>query len=194
MNTLPGDLVLDSFLGSGTTAAVAQKMGRRWIGIEIGEHAVTHCIPRLQKVIEGEQGGISKAVGWRGGGGFRFCRLGAELFGEDGKIRQGVTFAQLAAHVWFAETRTPWPRKRKTPTPFLGAADGTGYYLLYNGILGDKSAAGGNVLNGRILAGLPPHPGLKVVYGERSALGPVRLKTAGVVFKQIPYDVKGRRP
>ena len=67
--TNPGDLVLDSFLGSGTTAAVAHKMGRCYIGIEMGEHAVTHCVPRLTKVIEGEQGGISKSVGWRGGGG-----------------------------------------------------------------------------------------------------------------------------
>jgi adenine-specific DNA-methyltransferase len=58
-----GDLVLDSFLGSGTTAAVAHKMGRRYIGIEMGDHAVTHCLPRLQKVVEGEQGGISKVVG-----------------------------------------------------------------------------------------------------------------------------------
>ena len=60
--TNPGDLVLDSFLGSGTTAAVAHKMGRRYIGIEIGEHAVTLCVPRLQKVIDGEQGGISKTA------------------------------------------------------------------------------------------------------------------------------------
>lgn len=74
--TNPGDLVLNSFLGSGTTAAVAHKMGRRYIGIELGDHAVTHCVPRLCKVIEGEQGGISEAVGWKGGGGFRFYRLG----------------------------------------------------------------------------------------------------------------------
>jgi adenine-specific DNA-methyltransferase len=72
--TNPGDLVLDSFLGSGTTAAVAHKMGRRWIGIEMGEHAVTHCLPRLEKVGAGETGGISAAVGWQGGGGFRFHR------------------------------------------------------------------------------------------------------------------------
>ena len=65
--TNPGDLVLDSFLGSGTTAAVAHKMGRRWIGIEMGDHAVTHCAPRLNKVIAGEGGGISRAVDWQGG-------------------------------------------------------------------------------------------------------------------------------
>jgi adenine-specific DNA-methyltransferase len=74
----PGELVLDSFLGSGTTAAVAHKMGRAYIGIEIGDHARTHCIPRLKKVIEGEQGGVSRAVGWQGGGGFRFCTLGEQ--------------------------------------------------------------------------------------------------------------------
>lgn len=68
--TKPGDLVLDSFLGSGTTAAVAHKMGRRYIGVEMGQHAVTHCAPRLKKVIEGEQGGISQSTGWSGGGGF----------------------------------------------------------------------------------------------------------------------------
>jgi len=82
--TNPGDLVLDSFLGSGTTAAVAHKMGRRWIGIELGEHCYTHCMPRLQKVIKGEDpGGITKAVNWQGGGGFRFCRLGPSLIRTD---------------------------------------------------------------------------------------------------------------
>lgn len=82
--TNPGDLVLDSFLGSGTTAAVAHKMGRRWIGIELGEHCYTHCIPRLQKVIKGEDlGGITKAIDWQGGGGFRFYCLGPSLIRAD---------------------------------------------------------------------------------------------------------------
>jgi adenine-specific DNA-methyltransferase len=82
--TNPGDLVLDSFLGSGTTAAVAHKMGRRWIGIELGDHAVTHCVPRLQKVVAGEDpGGITKAVDWKGGGGFRFYRLAPSLLEKD---------------------------------------------------------------------------------------------------------------
>ena len=80
----PGDLILDSFLGSGTTAAVAQKMGRRWIGVEMGEHINTHCIPRLQKVINGEdQGGITKTVNWHGGGGFKFYELAASLIVKD---------------------------------------------------------------------------------------------------------------
>lgn len=80
----PGDLVLDSFLGSGTTAAVAHKMGRRWIGIELGDHAVTHCVPRLKKVVDGKDpGGITDAVNWQGGGGFRFYRLAPSLLEVD---------------------------------------------------------------------------------------------------------------
>lgn len=84
IGTNPGDLVLDSFLGSGTTAAVAHKMGRRWIGIELGEHCHTHCIPRLRKVIDGEDaGGITEAVGWKGGGGFRYYKLAPSLLTQD---------------------------------------------------------------------------------------------------------------
>ena len=81
--TNKGDLVLDSFLGSGTTAAVAHKMGRRWIGVELGEHAKTHCFPRLKAVVDGEQGGISKAVNWQGGGGFKFYTLAPSLLKQD---------------------------------------------------------------------------------------------------------------
>ena len=81
--TNPGDIVLDSFLGSGTTAAVAHKMGRRWIGIELGEHAYTHCYPRMKAVCDGEQGGISKTVKWQGGGGFKFYELAPSLLQKD---------------------------------------------------------------------------------------------------------------
>ena len=79
----PGDIVLDSFLGSGTTSAVAHKMGRRWIGVELGDHAYTHSAVRMKKVIEGEQGGISKAVNWQGGGGFKFYELAPSLLNKD---------------------------------------------------------------------------------------------------------------
>jgi adenine-specific DNA-methyltransferase len=80
----PGDLVLDSFAGSGTTGAVAQKMGRRWIMVELGEHCQTHIIPRLKKVIEGQDaGGVTEATGWTGGGGFRYYRLAPSLLMQD---------------------------------------------------------------------------------------------------------------
>jgi adenine-specific DNA-methyltransferase len=84
ITTNPGDLVLDSFLGSGTTAAVAHKMGRRWLGIELGEHCYTHCFPRLQKVVDGtEPGGITETVDWKGGGGFRYYNLAPSLLERD---------------------------------------------------------------------------------------------------------------
>lgn len=84
LSTQEGDLVLDSFLGSGTTAAVAHKMGRKWIGIELGDHCYTHCEPRLQKVVDGtDQGGISKAVNWQGGSGYKFYELAPSLLKKD---------------------------------------------------------------------------------------------------------------
>ncbi|WP_375628416.1 DNA methyltransferase [Bartonella sp. TT67HLJMS] len=82
--TNPGDLILDSFAGSGTTGSVAHKMGRKWIMIELGEHCHTHIIPRLKQVIDGtDQGGISKSVNWQGGGGFRYYRLTPSLLQKD---------------------------------------------------------------------------------------------------------------
>ena len=220
--TNPNDLILDSFLGSGTTAAVAHKMGRRWIGIEMGEHAATHCLPRLQKVIDGEQGGISKAVSWQGGGGFRFMKLGAPVFDEHGRIHPDVRFATLAAFIWQQETGSTFdPLGAKPGTPYLG----THYqlnslsrpndvlqepilfiktvrfacYLLFNGILKDKRPANGNVLTQAVLDALlalhasTPEPDAPLlVYGEACRLGPERLQQAKVTFRHIPYDVRAR--
>ena len=250
--THPNDLILDSFLGSGTTAAVAHKMGRRWIGIEMGEHAATHCLPRLQKVIDGEQGGISKAVGWGQakdgqpfqGGGFRFMRLGPTVFDESGRIHPAVRFATLAAFIWQQETGAIWssvgdpgngpaghPARAKAGTPYLGVyyensskllnkhvtslsilsinpqnepsetliIPKMGIYLLFNGILGDKRPASGNVLTREVLAALlalhattPAAAAPLLVYGEACRLGEERLKQANVTFKHIPYDVRAR--
>ena len=193
--TIAGDLVLDSYLGSGTTAAVAHKMGRRWIGIEMGEHARTHCLPRLKKVVEGEQGGISKDVGWQGGGGFRFFRLGEPAFDANGRIHPSIRFPALAAYVWFLEAGAPHPTGR-FDSPLLGLHADEAIHLLYNGILGDRSASGGNVLThavlDRLVALAPGHRGPRIVYGEASRISPARLKDAGVVFRQIPYDIRMR--
>ncbi len=195
----PNDLVLDSFLGSGTTAAVAHKMGRRYIGIEMGDHAQTHCIPRLQKVIDGEQGGISKAVNWTGGGGFSFVTLGEAVFDHSGHITQGVKFADLAAYIWWLETKTALGVVQSS-TPFIGEHrvdedGGTAYYLLYNGILGDRRPNGGNVLTKAVLAQLlaaHPHTGNKVIFGESSRLGAESLAKQHISFKQIPYQLHDR--
>ncbi|MDE0157280.1 MAG: site-specific DNA-methyltransferase [Gammaproteobacteria bacterium] len=196
--TNPDDIVLDSFLGSGTTAAVAHKMGRRYIGIEMGEHAVTHCRPRLQKVIDGEQGGISKSVNWQGGSGFRFYRLGPTVFDEAGQIRRDIDFKVLAAHVWFSETKRPW--NGNGDSPLLGLHDGHAYALLYNGILGDKRPAGGNVLiratldriRQEIVRSNTGFDGKLTIYGEQSRLTQTTLDRENIVFKQMPYDLKAQ--
>ena len=165
----------------------------------MGEHAVTHCLPRLRKVIEGEQGGISNAVSWQGGGGFRFFSLGAPLFDAEGEIDASVRFADLAAYVWLRETGNPLAASAATTgSPWLGThlleagSEGTAYYLLYNGILGDRRPCGGNVLTSAMLDALRSncwHAGPKVVYGEACRLGDARLAAEGIAFKQLPYAV-----
>jgi adenine-specific DNA-methyltransferase len=180
----------------------------------MGEHARTHCAPRLNKVIEGEQSGISKSVDWKSGGGFRFYCLGPPVFDEEGHIRSDIRFPVLASHVWFSETDRPWdgPQRSgkagvrgKGETPFLGVHDGRAYALLYNGILGDRRINGGNVLtrvtlriihdeiakaDPAFVRGNPDYP--LTVYGEQSRLTPVTLGRQRITFKQTPYDVKAR--
>lgn len=187
--TNPGDLVLDSFLGSGTTAAVAHKMGRRYIGIEMGEHAKTHCIPRLQKVIDGEQGGISASVNWQGGGGFRFFELGEPAFDNWGCINPEVDFKTLAAFVWMSETGEA---AQPADSPFLGVSNGTAYYLLYapEGSTSDPSA--GVLTFAAMQQLLKEHPfdGPKVVFAEACAgIAEQELKAHQITFKQIPTDL-----
>jgi adenine-specific DNA-methyltransferase len=185
------DVVLDAYLGSGTTAAVAHKMGRRWIGIERGEHALTKCLPRLRAVVDGEGSGVSSAVGWTGGGGFRFFRVGPRIFDERGNVSESVEYGHLAAHVWFCEIGSPLGSLGVTG-PLLGVHEGTAIYLLYNGVLGDRRVDGGNVLTRSLLSRLPRHDGPKVVYGEATRLSTDRLTEMGIVFKQTPYDIRAR--
>lgn len=187
VTTDPGELVLDSFLGSGTTAAVAHKMGRRYIGIEMGEHAKTHCAPRLQKVIEGEQGGISQTVNWQGGGGFDFYTLGEPVFDELGLINPQVKFETLAAYLWQSETGEPSQPKK---SPFLGEHKGVGIYLLFSDVLG----ADENVLNYQRLKALLaqyPFDGEKIIYADAcTGISDIELKRLHVTFKQIPFDIR----
>lgn len=192
--TSKNDIVLDSFLGSGTTAAVAHKMGRRYIGIEMGEHARTHVIPRLERVINGEQSGISPDVGWKNGGGFSFYTLGSAVFDEQGFLDADVTFSDLANYVWWLETKTAISSADKINTPFLGIHEGVAYYLLYNGVLGDRRPNGGNVLTNPILKYLNEcykHEGKRVIIGEASRIGPAKLEALNIEFKQIPYALYG---
>ena len=129
--TNPGDLVLDSFAGSGTTGAVAHKMGRRWIMVELGEHAKTHIVPRMQKVIDGtDKGGVTEATGWKGGGGYRFCRLAPSLLEKDAwgnwVIRKEYNPAMLAEamckhfnYAYAPSTEHYWMHGSSSETSFI---------------------------------------------------------------------------
>lgn len=114
------------------------------------------------------------------------------MFDETGNIATEVSFADLASHVFFTETGSPIPKRADGKTPLLGVHQGKAVYLLFNGVLGDKRPAGGNVLTAAVLASLPAHDGPKVVYGEGCRLGEARLKREGIAFKQVPYEIKVR--
>ena len=188
-------LVLDSFAGSGTTghavlaANKADGGNRRFILVEM-EQDICRSVTaqRLTRAIEGYETNGKRIEGL--GGGFRYCTLAEPLFDEGGTIRPQVSFADLAAHVFFTETGEPIPKRTNGRTPLLGVCNGTAYYLLFNGILGDKRPDGGNVLTGKVLEKLPAHDGPKVVYGEGCRLGKTRLKRERITFKQVPYELK----
>jgi adenine-specific DNA-methyltransferase len=169
-------------------------MGRKYIGVELGKQAETHCYKRLKNVVDGDKTGISRDLNWTGGGGFGFYRLGESVFDEEGHINPNIKFAPLAAHVWFSETGIPFRGKAKSP--FLSMHDGVAYALLYNGILGDKAVNGGNVLTRQIFKDLVEASdgfrGSWVIYGESSRITPAKLEEQNIMFKQTPYDIKAR--
>jgi hypothetical protein len=144
---------------------------------------------RLRRVCEGYADAKGNAVEGLGGG-FRFATLGDPLFDERGNIRNTVRFGDLARHVYFVETGEPLPRERVPNSPLIGVHRGKAIYLLYNGILKDKSPDGGNVLTTPVLSLLPPHVGPKVIYGTACRLGTERRRREGIDFKQLPDKLK----
>jgi adenine-specific DNA-methyltransferase len=105
-------------------------------------------------------------------------------------IRETVKFGELARHVYFSETREPLPRERVPNTPLLGVCRGVAVYLLFNGILGDKTSNGGNVLTRKVLAALQPFAGPKVIYCAGCLIGAERLAEEGVTIRQTPYEIR----
>lgn len=194
----PSDIVLDSFGGSGTTAHAVLKLNQhlrepvRFILVELDEDVARNKTrERVRKAIEGYTplAGKKRAPVEGLGGGFQFCRLSAEpLFDADGQIRSDVKFAQLAEFVWFAETGTGYPGR--ADSPLLGEYEGRAIYLLYNGILKDKSVGGGNVLTSAVYEALPAFAGPKVIYAAACRLGGGRLAREGITFKQTPYALE----
>jgi len=198
-----GDLILDSFAGSGTTGHAVLDLNkqdggnRKFILVEMDETiAPDITAQRLTRVINGyDKGGdASKPVEGLGGG-FRYCRLGVPLFNEFGDIDGGVTFPDLAAHVFFAECGVPIPAKAHANSPLLGQYQDKAVYLLFSpSEPGFAREASGNVLTPDVLASLPMPDGFtgqRVVYGEGCTLSRERLTEAGVIFKQIPYQIDG---
>jgi adenine-specific DNA-methyltransferase len=197
----PKDLILDSFAGSGTTGHSVLKQNkedggnRRFILIEMDNNiAQKVTTERLRRVSQGYTYNAEKQAGL--GGGFRYCELGVTLFDPNRQIRDEVKYNDLAQHVYFIETGQPLPIPPPFPNgkgavgPLLGVSNGTAVYLLYNGILKDKSVNGGNVLTYEVLEGLPKHNGIKVIYGNGSRISKARLSDLGIVFKQIPYEIR----
>jgi len=188
-------LILDSFAGSGTTAHAVLKQNtedggsRRFILVEMDEKIAREVTAeRVRRVCEGYTNAKGQAVDGLGGG-FQFCKLSAEpLFTAAGQIRRDVSYAQLAEFVWFAETGSGFVGK--ADTPLLGVHEGRAIYLLYNGILKDRSVAGGNVLTGPVYESLPAHGGPKVIYAAACRLGAARLARERIVFKQTPYALE----
>jgi adenine-specific DNA-methyltransferase len=141
------------------------------------------------------------------GSGFRFFSLGEAVFESERRIKPDISFENLAAHIYFTETKTPinrnLRRKQKKKSPFLGIHDGTAYALLYNGVLGDKNVNGGNVLTHNILNYIKREIETcekknggefvyhqMVIYGEATRLTHVSRESNHIIFKQTPYDIK----
>lgn len=193
--TQPGDIVLDSFGGSGSTAHAVLALNeeesppRRFVLVEmVPEVARDITNVRIRVAIQG----FADVPGL--GGGFRFCRLGKTLFDEHGEINQGVPFTDLARYVYLIETGVPVPTRPRKDQPLLGVHEGRAVYLLYNGVLGDRKPAGGNVLTHAVLDALGPHPlgeaNPRVVYGEACRLGDAALQRHNVTFRQTPYALR----
>jgi len=186
-------LVLDSFAGSGTTAHAVLKQNfedsgkRHFILVELDDGIARNVTAeRVRRVARGYTNGKGRSVEGLGGG-FQFCKLSKQpLFTADGQIREDATFAQLADFVWFAETGTGYKPGRRN-SPLLGVHEGRAIYLLYNGILKDRSVDGGNVLTAPVLNVLEPHDGPRVIYAAACRLGAPRLNREGIIFKQTPY-------
>lgn len=194
--TKDDDLVLDCFAGSGTTGHAVMALNkldgqqRRFILVEMDEDiASTVTSPRLRAVSQGYTNAGGTAVPGLGSG-VRVCRLGDALFDETGQVSGRVRFRDLAAHIFFAETGLPLPSSASGRSPKIGEYDGVAYFLLFNGILGDRQPRGGNVLTRETLAALSDFDGPRVVFAEASTLGETTLKRARVEFRQTPYGIR----
>lgn len=195
--TSPGDTVLDSFAGSGTTGHTVFRMNhvapeqepRNFILVELDSRIAKEVTSeRCRRVASGYTDNKDRDVPGIGGA-FKYVQLSEPVYNEAGRINEAVKFPDLARHVFFAETGSPLPADAKLDSPLIGSVNGQAVYLLYNGILKDKSPEGGNRLTRKVLQELPPFDGPKVIYGTACQLGQELLQKHQVTFKQIPYAI-----
>ncbi len=165
---------------------------RKFIMVEMSDNIAKNVTAeRVERVSQGYINAKGDAVPGLSptGGDFQFCTLSEEpLFTPQGQIRDDVTFFQLAEFVWFAETGTGYCGT--ADSPLLGEHEGRAVYLLYNGILKDKTVGGGNVLTGVVFNILPPFDGPKIIYAAACRMGAPRLQREQIVFKQTPYALE----
>lgn len=182
---------MDSFAGSGTTghAVLAQNKAdggnRRFILVEMDKEICSNVT--AQRLARASQG--YKTIEPLGGG-VQYCRLGETLFDSSGQIAETVSFIDLARFVFLKETGLPLPDEISGKSPLIGIHNGIAVYLLYNGVLDDKTAQGGNALTRAVLDVLPPHSGPKVIYGTSCRLGQTRMMQEQITFCQIPYALR----
>lgn len=184
-------IILDSFAGSGTTGHAVLSFNkenggnRRFIMVEM-DPGICQGITaqRITRAVQGHKD-IQPL-----GGGYRFCQLGGPLFNPEGQIGKAVRFRDLAYHVFFIATGEPLPHDADLKTPLLSVVKDVAVYLLFNGILGDQSENGGNILTREVLSSLPPHKGTRIIYGNGCRISPERLRHENIIFRQIPYEVR----
>lgn len=193
-------IVMDTFAGSGTTgqAVLTQNKedggNRKCILVEMDKEICSDITARrLKNVVQGyvKKGQKDKTEDIPGlGSGFQYCNLGETLFNSIGQVAKTVSFIDLARFVFFKETGLPLPDEISGKSPLIGVHNDIAVYLLYNGILKDKTPDGGNALTRAVLDVLPPHDGLKTVYGTSCRVGQARLNQENITFRQIPYELK----
>lgn len=202
-STDSGDIILDSFAGTGTTGHAVLALNkkhssdRKFILVEMDPGiACDVTAKRLSKAILGYMPASGKGEIAALDSGFRFCTLGDPLFDADGNVSPAVTYADLAAHVFFCETGSPIPHRADGTTTLIGTFQGRAVYLLHaSDSIGVASPQAGNVLTVTMLAALPlPEPGFtgtRIVYAEGCTIPDDRLHALGIAFKQIPYQIEG---
>ena len=177
-----GDIVLDSFGGSGSTAATAHKLNRKWVTVEMEDHAETHILQRLTNVVNGDKTGISESVNCKGGGGFQFCELSEPLLDEFGLLYDKVSFKMLAKHIYFTEFGTALETSAINENKhFAGTFKNTGLFIYIE----DNFSL--SELNKLLESKFEKY----IVFVDTWSISEELLDKNNITIKRLPLDIKG---